>query len=112
MIFITFLHDTKLLEIKYEEMVNVLKQKYLIEKFLIILFTTEQKIDKIIPPEYEIITIDHFFDNIWRKKEERIPLYKDIYTKFLNVISKYGLNYKSFEEQFDIKNMPVIQGVN
>jgi hypothetical protein len=113
MVFITFLFETKMAELKFEEMVNVLKNKYKIQKFLIIIFSQEHKQNKNIPEEYEIITIENEYrDDILRKKEYRIPLYREIFEKFRNVMIKHNIHYKSFDELFDIKNMPVLPGID
>ena len=112
MVFITYLFDSKIADLKFEDMINVLKNKYNIKKFIIIIFSTEQKPDKIIPKEYELITVDQYYDDIWKKKEYRIPLYRDMFEKFRNIMIKYNIHYNSFDELFDIKNMPVIPGVD
>ena len=113
MIFITFLYDSKIDELKFEEMKNVLINKYKIQKFLIIIFSQEEKPNKFIPEEYEILTIENDYrDAIKRKKEYRIPLYRDIFEKFRNVMIKHDIHYKSFDELFDIKNMNVLPGID
>jgi hypothetical protein len=112
-VFITFLIETNLSDLRYNDMVNVLKNKYNIENFIIIIFTTEQKKDFDVPEEIEIVTLDNaFIDDMGRKKEYRVNLYKEIYDKFSKVMNNYNIFYDSFENTFNIDRMPVLEGID
>ena len=107
MCFITFLFDSKLVDLEFKKMVDVLKNKYNIKKLIILIFTNEKNIIQDLPKEYEIITIENEYrDDIWRETEYKVNLYKDIWEKFRSTLKKYGCEYKCFEEIFDIRHMP------
>jgi hypothetical protein len=107
--FVTFLFDTNKMDLQYEKMKNILSEKYNIKDFVIVIFTDDKTpILFDIPKCYEIITIDEYKDDFARPTDYRINLYKDIWEKFSCVLKKYGYNYETFEELFDITRMPII----
>jgi len=58
---------------------------------------------------FEIIVLeDEYKDDIWRSKEYRVALYKDMWEKFRCVMNKYDFYHSSFEEMFDINRMPIL----
>jgi len=106
--FITILFDSNLAVLEYERMSNVLSEKYGIKDFAIVIFTNDKNpIPENLPKCFEIIVLDdEYRDDIWRSREYRVALYKDIWEKFRCVMKKYDFDHSSFEEQFDINRMP------
>lgn len=98
--FITFMLETNINNLEFDRMINVLKDKYKIQNFIICIFTNDVLNENlIIPDEYEIIYIDQVFgDYTHRSIEYRVNLYKEIYIKFQNIIIKYGYILEDFDE--------------
>lgn len=105
--FITVLYESKLESLMYEKMSQLLSQKYGIKDFIIVIFTNDTNpIPENLPKCYEIIILnDEYRDDSSRSKEYRINLYKDMWEKLICVLKKYGYEYASFEDQFDINRM-------
>ena len=105
--FISFLTDNNLKDLKYEKMYDLLKNKYNIKNFIIVIFTADKTfIPNNLPNCYEIIYLDNeFHDDFNRTKEYRKILYNEIWIKFTNRMKKYNIEYLSFEELFDINKI-------
>lgn len=105
--FITVLFSTSLESLKYEEMSKVLSEKYKVKDFIIIIFTNEKyKIPENLPKCYEIIILkDEYRDDVHRSIEYRINLYCDMWEKTRDVLKKYGFQYPSFENIFDVSKL-------
>jgi hypothetical protein len=106
--FITILFESNLGNIEYERMSNVLKNKYGLTDFIIVIFTNDKtEIPSNIPECYEFVILENEYrDDVHRSDDYRINLYKDMWNKFTDVMKKYGYKYASFDEQFDINLMP------
>lgn len=95
------------MNIAYERMSNVLKNKYGLTDFIIVIFTNDKtEIPLNIPECYKFVILENEYrDDIHRSDDYRINLYKDMWNKFTIIMEKYGYKYPSFDEQFDINLM-------
>lgn len=105
--FITFLFESNLKSLEYENMSNVLINKYGVKDFVIVIFTNDkQQIPPNLPKCFEVIILDdEYRDDVDRSTEYRINLYKDMWDKFRVVMKKHGYTYEAFEEYFDINRI-------
>lgn len=107
--FICYSFDTSIDNFLYDEMVDVLKNKYNIEDFVIIIFTNENINDKLklnIPKEYEIIFVDDYKNDIMMDTPYRLNLYRDMWEKFRFAMNKYGYTFNDFDNDYIEKKMP------
>lgn len=80
-------------------MVMVLKNKYKLKSFIIIIFTHE--INNC-PDEIKLIYLDEDCRNDQQMEYNcRVKLYENIWTKYCNVLRQYGFTHDSFDKVFD-----------
>lgn len=101
--FISFLFESKMKDLEFEKMDLILREKYNIKEFIIIIFTNDNTyIPENLPKSYEIIFLNmEYRDNHIRSIEYKIELYKEIWIKFTNVMKKYNVEHPEFENIID-----------
>jgi hypothetical protein len=104
--FITFLYDTLLKDLKLHEMHRVLKNKYKLKSFIIIIFTHEINScpDEInsYPDDIKIIYLGEDYRSDHKMEYNcRVKLYDNIWIKYCDVLKQYGFTHDSFDKVFD-----------